>query len=216
MRATANYRKSETLPLFSDVYADQLDYKHYLKLLQRLTSTLFPYRKRCDIEFLFNSMEQALFALTVVEKHVKLRNDNIDHVIRLVPNEKYQMMNNPLAYYISKMSIRGQTKNELIWLTEYMSELGCGLVGDVIKMVPSEVIFYACAVPAIRNPVTLVDQLRRVLEKLELCFGMAAPNWVRNPEPNISELIAERDAKTERQERNNICRRHNYLRLVPR
>lgn len=99
---------------------------------------------------------------------------------------------------MARLPIRGQTKNELIWLTYRMGLCGRGLTGDVIQMSAAEVLQHACAIAAVRNPEKLVVQLEKALARLDLCLGMAAPDWVRREAPTMTELIAERDLQAER------------------
>jgi hypothetical protein len=151
----------------------------------------------------------------LLEKRLHQTTELSNNVIRLVDKRKYSSLNRALSSYIRRLPIRGQTKNELIWLTYRMNMRGRGLMGDVVQMTAEEVFLHACTISAIRNPGKLVVQLERALERLGFGLEMKAPGWLRVEPPTLEQLIAERDMRRELRENRGKQTRTSHLHLVP-
>jgi hypothetical protein len=134
------------------------------------------------------------------------------NVVSFLPKEHYWRLNHHLSSSFRRRTIHWRIKCDLLFLLDGMSERGCGLTGDIIRMSAEQVLVHAASERRIRNPSRTVNHLERILAEMGLGLNMLAPGWVRQPAPSIEMLIAQRDERIARRFSRNV--RPTHLRLV--
>jgi hypothetical protein len=162
------------------------------------------------------SLKSTVRIFRLLERSLRLLSHS-SNIVRIVPKDRYPILNRTLSFYVSRLPIPGQTKNELRWLAHRMRLGRCGLVGDIVQMSRAKILLHACAVPSVRNPEKLAAQLEKLLARIGFSLDMTAPGWVRVEPPTMSEQIAERDERNEAAARRKATqsRRPPHLMLVP-
>jgi hypothetical protein len=197
-------------------HLERLDRLNGIAIIRRITNLLFEIdsdlsNSHFDFRFSVKALPDLRLLLATLER-ATLSTTNI---LRVVPKNRYPLLNGYLSNYLSRLSLPGRTANELILLSHRMAVRGRGLVGDVVQMTPQQVIACAMTVPAVRNPEKIVAQLEKALAQKGLMFCMRAPGWVRNEGPTMEQLIAARDARREFEAQQPKRLRPQHLHLVP-